>query len=146
MALAQIILMLPAMLVAAVAVFGLLAYELGLPGGYVGAYFLHDADGLLISMIVYVLAIVTVPPVLRALSDPEWAKLETRLAVWAFAACLPIPLSHVLPDVVNLLQSFGIRTTSPPITAIPSVVRFAPQPRSSIPSPGFFSRACPQLE
>ena len=146
MALAQIVLMLPVALVATVAVFGLLAYELGLPGGNVGAYFLHEADGLLISMIVYVLAIMAIPPVLRALSDPEWAKLETRLAVWAFAACLPIPLSHVFPDVVNLLHSFGISTTSLPISASPSVARYQIRLQSSIPSPGFFSRACPQLE
>jgi hypothetical protein len=131
-------LMLPAMFVGIVAGFGLLAYELGLPGSDVGAYFMHDASELLISTIVYVLAISTVSAVLRALSDP----VETKVAIWTF-----IPwLCSFFPKVVQFLDSLGCRTTDQPVLTTPLSLRFAIRPQSPIPALCFSPGASPQLE
>lgn len=140
--LAQIFFMLPVMVVVTVAVFGLLAYELGLPDGNVGAYFLHDAHGPLISMIVYVLAIMAVPPILRALSDPEWAKLETRQTVWAFTAIA----FGLLQQVAQPLEWLGHRTTSLTVLTTPLGSKLAIQRQPSLPPLSFLSGTSPQLE
>lgn len=136
--LAVIVSLVPPMLVGIVAGFGLLAYELGLPGSDVGVYFMHDASELLISTIAYVLAVLTVSAVLRALSDP----VETNVAIWTF-----IPwLCSFFPKVIQFLETLGGHATAIPVLTTPSGVRYAIRPQPSIPPLRFFFGLSPQLE
>ena len=140
--LGQMVLLLPVLLVVTIGVVGLIAYEMGLPGSDVGTYFLHDAFGLLISALLYVVAVITVPAILRALSDPEWAKLETRQAMWSFTAVV----CSVVQQIAQPLEWLARRSTASPILVTSLGNRFAIRPLPSFPALGFFSGSCPQLE
>ena len=138
----QFCLLLPAAAVAAVGVIASVASVMGLPGGNVATDFLRDAFGLLISTLVYVVAIITVPAIVCALSD----SVGTKLCMSAFTASVFIFLPRVLPWIAQLLDMAGCPTTVLPVLTTPLGVRFAIRPQPSLPALRFSPGASPQLE
>ena len=142
MELVQLVLLLPAMLVAIDWVCRLIASAMGLPGADVTTDLTSDEFGLLISTIVYAVAILAVPATVRALRDPERAKLETKLAMQAVAAWE----FGLLQRVAQPLRWLEHRTPVQTVLTTRLGNRSAIRPQTSIPASGFAPGDSPQLE
>ena len=140
--LALILLLAPAALVATAGVIACViktaADVMGLPGGDLAASFLHDTFGLTIFTLLYVVAIITVPAIVCALSDP----VSSRLAIRPFKDFV----FGFLPPVVQFLETLGGHPTAQPLLATPGGVRPVIRPQPSLPALRFSPGDSPQLE